>query len=88
MSGFDSLSPHIILIIEPSSTVGQLNSMVPPMQPILSLLYVILVEKSLSADATMFNGKDALPTNGLFKKIDSGDDSFFEEFSPAIRDSS
>ena len=36
----------------------------------------------------MFNGKDALPLNGLFKKIDSGDDTFFEEFSPAIRDSS
>lgn len=47
-----------------------------------------LKQAFVGADATMFNGKDALPTNGLFKKIDSGDDSFFEEFSPAIRDSS
>ena len=34
----------------------------------------------------MFNGKDALPLNGLFKKIDSGDDSFFEVFDPQFRD--
>lgn len=47
-----------------------------------------LKQAFVGADATMFNGKDALPLNGLFKKIDSGDDSFFEEFSPAIRDSS
>ena len=33
-----------------------------------------------------FNGKDALPLNGLFKKIDSGDDSFFEVFDPQFRD--
>ena len=47
-----------------------------------------LKQAFVGADATMFNGKDALPLNGLFKKINSGDDSFFEEFSPAIRDSS
>ena len=47
-----------------------------------------LKQAFVGADATMFNGKDALPLNGLFKKIDSGDDTFFEEFSPAIRDSS
>lgn len=47
-----------------------------------------LKQAFVGADATMFNGKNALPLNGLFKKIDSGDDTFFEEFSPAIRDSS
>ena len=47
-----------------------------------------LKQAFVGADATMFNGVNALPTNGLFKKIDSGDDSFFEEFSPAIRESS
>ena len=40
----------------------------------------------VGADATMFNGKNALPLNGLFKKIDSGDDSFFEVFDPQFRD--
>ena len=47
-----------------------------------------LKQAFVGADATMFNGKNGLPLNGLFKKIDSGDDTFFEEFSPAIRDSS
>lgn len=47
-----------------------------------------LKEAFIGADITMFNGNNALPSNGLFKKIDSGDDSFFTEFSPAIRDSS
>ena len=47
-----------------------------------------LKQAFVGADVTMFNGKNALPQNGLFKKIDSGDDTFFEEFSPAIRDSS
>ena len=47
-----------------------------------------LKQAFVGADATMFNGANALPLNGLFKKIDSGDDSFFEEFSPAIRESS
>ena len=40
----------------------------------------------VGADSTMFNGKDALPLNGLFKKIDSGEDSFFEVFDPQFRD--
>ncbi len=39
----------------------------------------------VGADATMFNGKDALPLNGLFKKIDSTNDDFFEVFDPAFR---
>lgn len=47
-----------------------------------------LKQAFVGADVSMFNGKNALPQNGLFKKIDTGDDSFFEEFSPAIRDSS
>ena len=47
-----------------------------------------LKQAFVGADATMFNGNNALPLNGLFKKIDSGDDTFFEEFSPDIRDSS
>jgi hypothetical protein len=33
----------------------------------------------------MFNGENTLPINGLFKKIDSGEDSFFEVFDPAFR---
>lgn len=47
-----------------------------------------LKQAFVGADVSMFNGKNALPQNGLFKKIDTGDYSFFEEFSPAIRDSS
>jgi A118 family predicted phage portal protein len=47
-----------------------------------------LKQAFVGADVTMFNGENGLPTNGLFKKIDAGDDSFFEEFSPAIRESS
>lgn len=35
----------------------------------------------------MFDGKDALPTTGIYKKFDSGDDGFWEVFDPAIRDS-
>lgn len=42
----------------------------------------------VGADKTMFKGNDALPSNGLYKKIDSGDDGFWEIFDPAIRDSS
>ena len=45
-----------------------------------------LKQAFVGADSTMFNGKDALPLNGLFKKIDSGDDSFFEVFDPQFRD--
>lgn len=44
-----------------------------------------LKETFVGADVTMFDGKNALPTNGLFKKIDSGEDSFFEVFDPAFR---
>lgn len=45
-----------------------------------------LKECFVGADITMFNGKDALPKNGLFKKIDSGSDDFFEVFDPQFRD--
>lgn len=44
-----------------------------------------LKQAFVGADVTMFNGKDALPVNGLFKKIDAGDDTFFEVFDPAFR---
>ena len=44
-----------------------------------------LKEVFVGADVTMFNGKNALPVNGLFKKVDSGEDSFFEVFDPAFR---
>lgn len=42
----------------------------------------------VGADRTMFKGEDALPLNGLYKKIDSGEDSFWEVFDPAFRDTS
>ena len=45
-----------------------------------------LKETFVGADVTMFNGKDALPINGLFKKVDSGVDNFFEVFDPQFRD--
>ena len=45
-----------------------------------------LKQAFVGADATMFNGKNALPLNGLFQKVDSGDDSFFEVFDPHFRD--
>lgn len=44
-----------------------------------------LKQAFVGADITMFTGKDALPLNGLFKKVDSGDDTFFEVFDPAFR---
>jgi hypothetical protein len=47
-----------------------------------------LKEAFVGADTTMFKGDGALPTTGLYKKIDSGDDTFWEVFDPAIRDSS
>ena len=47
-----------------------------------------LKQAFVGADSTMFNGKNALPQSGLFKKIDSVDDDFFEVFDPAFRDSS
>ena len=45
-----------------------------------------LKEVFVGADATMFNGKDGLPLNGLYKKIDSGKDDFFEVYDPQFRD--
>ena len=44
-----------------------------------------LKEVFVGADSTMFDGKDKLPINGLFKKVDAGDDTFFEVFDPAFR---
>ena len=46
-----------------------------------------LKEAFVGADATMF-GKNGLPANGLFKKIDSTQDDFFQVFDPQFRDSS
>ena len=40
----------------------------------------------VGVDATMFKGDNALPTNGIYKKINAGDDSFWEIFDPAFRD--
>ena len=34
----------------------------------------------------MFNGDNALPVNGLYKKVNAGDDEFWEVFDPAFRD--
>ena len=45
-----------------------------------------LKEVFVGADATMFKGNDALSSNGLYKKIDSGRDDFFEVFDPQFRD--
>lgn len=45
-----------------------------------------LKEAFVGADATMFNGKNALPVNGIFKKIDSTSDDFFEVYDPQFRD--
>lgn len=45
-----------------------------------------LKQAFVGADATMFNGKNALPLNGLFQKVDSGEDGFFEVFDPQFRD--
>ena len=45
-----------------------------------------LKETFVGSDATMFNGKDALPVNGIWKKIDSGKDDFFEVYDPQFRD--
>lgn len=47
-----------------------------------------LKEAFVGADATMFNGKDALPTNGIYRKINAGEDDFWEVFDPAFRDTS
>ena len=39
----------------------------------------------VGADITLFNGENALPQHGLFKKINSTEDDFFEVFDPAFR---
>ena len=45
-----------------------------------------LKEAFVGADATMFNGKNRLPDTGLFKKIDSTSDDFFQVYDPQFRD--
>jgi len=45
-----------------------------------------LKEAFVGADVTLFNGENALPKNGLFKKVNAGDDDFFEVFDPQFRD--
>lgn len=47
-----------------------------------------LKEAFVGADITMFKGDDALPVNGLYRKINAGDDNFWEVFDPAFRDTS
>lgn len=47
-----------------------------------------LKEAFVGADVTMFKGENALPSNGLYQKINAGEDGFWEVFDPAIRDSS
>ena len=45
-----------------------------------------LKECFVGADVTMFNGDNALPLNGLFKKVNADGDDFFEVFDPQFRD--
>lgn len=45
-----------------------------------------LKETFVGADATLFDGKNALPKNGIWRKVDSGKDDFFEVFDPQFRD--
>lgn len=45
-----------------------------------------LKECFVGVDSTMFDGKNSLPSNGLFKKFDTGDDNFFEPYGPEFRD--
>lgn len=42
----------------------------------------------VGADLTMFMGDNALPVNGLYRKINAGDENFWEVFDPAFRDTS
>ena len=46
-----------------------------------------LKEAFVGADITMFNGANALPENGLYRKVNA-EEGFWEVFDPAIRDSS
>lgn len=45
-----------------------------------------LKEVFVGADPSMFRGENALPSNGLYKKVRSGDEEFWEVFDPAFRD--
>jgi hypothetical protein len=45
-----------------------------------------LKEAFVGADVSMFKGDRALPLNGLYRKINAGEDDFWEVFDPAYRD--
>lgn len=45
-----------------------------------------LKENFVGVDATMFDGKNKLPSNGLFKKLVSTNDDFFQIYDPPFRD--
>lgn len=45
-----------------------------------------LKEVFVGADPRMFKGENALPVNGLYKKVRGGEDNFWEVFDPAFRD--
>lgn len=47
-----------------------------------------LKQAFVGADVSMFGINDKLVEGGLFKKLDTGKDEFFEVYDPAIRDSS
>lgn len=47
-----------------------------------------LKEAFVGADSTMFSGDGALPTNGLYRKVNAGEDDFWQVFDPAFRDTS
>ena len=45
-----------------------------------------LKEVFVGANETMFKGPGALPSNGIYKKVNSDDEDFWEVFDPAFRD--
>ena len=45
-----------------------------------------LKEAFVGVDATLYDGKGSLPKSGLWRRIDSGRDDFFEVFDPQFRD--
>ena len=45
-----------------------------------------LKETFVGADATMFDGKNKLPNDGLFKKLNNTNDDFFQVYDPQFRD--
>lgn len=47
-----------------------------------------LKQAFVGVDRTMFGKNETLPIKGLFQKLDTNEDNFFEVFDPAIRDSS